>query len=712
MNKKQKIWIGLSSIVILILCIFMLYKATKKVTYIEYIKVGKNCEDILAMHDNNFVIEQEFKIPYQMFQGVGLAIGTYGRENNSRYEVIIMDKTANKELASFEFNTSQAKDNEFYDLMLDSAIPIDNTHQFSLIIKAKTRVNYENFVAFYADKNAENSENLYYNGNLYTADLCMNVYGGNTNTFWLLFTFGCEAYILALLIYILQLYKNQKSIMKNGLVQAGILGIVVFALLAVFTGMETFCDEVDNLIGGMLIQKGHILYVDYYTQHTPFAYLLCAIFSLFQAGSVMQFRFIYYVIIAFAYMGLYLRHKEHFGKGKMALLPILQIGLGLFIGKQTVMLLSDNIQAICMIALILEFLQYLKDEKLDWKRCSIVSISIFCGFTSAFVSIYAIFAVCLGVLLKEILYWMRHKSISFKNLFQRYWKLVIACAIPFVILLGYLVATHSLVAFYKQAFKFNTEVYSYYLKDGFGSNVLQPFFIGITNFVQLIPNAIQKIATGKEVVHSFMNIILEASFILILINMARKKEWIKAIILPLIVSFCFTRTNESFHSIAAWASLLTLVLIYTDLDKMTKTQKLASQTVIAVVIICIAGNYMKYSTTYLFKKAQPITGLDQKVISETSDGEEIFYDIYSNSSVYLIYKNRFPINRLGFILPWYMDWYELDTIDDLINKRPRVVLYDEDLKAWEISGYDDYLKKYLHENYEQTEETKKIWLLK
>ena len=100
------------------------------------------------------------------------------------------------------------------------------------------------------------------------------------------------------------------------------------------------------------------------------------------------------------------------------------------------------------------------------------------------------------------------------------------------------------------------------------------------------------------------------------------------------------------------------------------------------------------------------------VISQTNEGEEIFYDIYSHSSVYLIYKNRLPINRLGFILPWYMDWYELDTIDDLMEKKPKLVVYDEDLKAWEISGYDDYLRKYLHENYEQTEKNRKIWVLK
>lgn len=709
MDKKQKIIVIFTIIIMLILGIFIFRRFSKKITYLEYKELGTNCEDILDMSENSFVIEQEFHIPYEMFQGVGLKIGTYGRENNSRYELIVMDKTTDKSLTSFEFNTSQAEDNEIYELLLDSAIPIDSTHQFSVIIRAKTRVNNENGVAFYADKNTEKNENLYYNQNQYDAKLCMYIYGGNRNGFWLLFALICEIYGAVFVSYILYLYSHQKSILKNSMVQAGLLGIAVFSLLAVLSGMETFSDEVDNIIGGMLIQKGYVLYVDYYTQHTPFAYFLCAFVSWLGACSVMQFRLLYDGIIAFIYAGLYLRHSKQFGKVKMGLLPILQILLGMLIAKETAMILSDNIQAVCMIVLILEFLQYLKDEKLDWKRASIVSLSIFCGFMSAFVSVYAIFAVCLGVFIKEILYWKNCGNISLKNVIVRYWKLVVACAIPFIIFGCYLLKTHSLVGFYEQAYQFNTAVYPYYLQDGFGTNVLQPFFIGITNVMQVIPNAVQNVIANQEVMISIVNIILEASLIVILLNMWQKREFLKMLILVLFVSFGFTRTNENFHSVAVWASILTIVIMHMEWGKMPKS---FAKVISIIFILCMAGNYMNICTTYLFKKIEPISKLDQKIISETKEGEKIFYDIYSNPSVYLIYKNRYPINRLGFILPWYMDWYELDTIDDLRNKRPRVVIYDEQLKAWEISGYDDYLRKYLHENYEQIPENGKMWILK
>lgn len=466
MNKKQKIGFCIFIVFLILIGALGLYKSTQKMTYIEYEEYGKVGSEALNMCDNHYLIEQEFKIPYKMFHGISLRIGNYGRENNSRYELIVKDKTLDKIIAVEEFNTSKVKDKNYYEIFFNSPIEVDGTHDFSVIIKAKTLVNAENGVAFYIDNtDTPNSGNLYYNGTLYEANLCMNVYGGNTNTFWFVFTLICEIYLIALLAYTVCLWLHKKTIKSNTIVQVGFLGIVIFSMLVTFLKIETFSDEVDNIIGGILVGKGYTLYVDYYTGHTPFAYWLCAAFSVLGPISLEQFRLLYYVLISVIYMGLFIRHKNNFGSIKMALIPIIQIAFGILMTTQTVMILSDNIQTICMIALLLEFLQYLKDEKLDWKRAIIVSISIFCSFGSAFVSAYAIFAICLGVFIKEITYWKKEKF-SFVNAIKRYWKLVVACAIPFVITLIYFMVTNSIFNVYEQAFKFNTEVYSEYLEDG------------------------------------------------------------------------------------------------------------------------------------------------------------------------------------------------------------------------------------------------------
>lgn len=719
MKKSQKIGLFVFIMIVLAVCGLVLYKSTEKVVYVEYERYGELCETPLDMCDNNFAIEQEFEVPYNMFYGISVRIGTYGRENNSRYELTVTDKTTNQIIETAEFNVSQAHDDAYYEIFFDSPIKVESGHKFAATIKAKSVVNSENGVAFFVDNGKENanSGDLYYNNAPYDANLCMNVYGGDTNSFWFVFTLWGEIYVVALVMYIAYLAMKKRNIMGNTLVQAGLVGIITFMLMMAFTGMDSFSDEVDNMVGGMLIQKGAVLYVDYYSGHTPFAYMLSAVFAMIGAASEEQFRLIYFALISLIYVGLFVRNKKNFGAAKMAILPIIQVIFCVALTERSMMLLSDNIQAICMVALALEFLQYLKDEKLDWERSIIVSLSIFCSFGSAFVSLYAIFAICVGVFIKEILRWNRNKSISLKNLILRYWKLVVACAVPFVAAFGYLVVTHSVEEFYQQAYKFNTDVYSVYLADGYGTNVIQPFFIGINNFIHVIWVALESMFNREIIIEALMEIVMISVFvatIVVLINMLRKKEFLKAAIITLFISFNFTRNTETFHALPAWAVMLTVILLEWDFVKMTNWQKNILKVACVVGTFCAISVYSNFVADYLFKEKEPVPELAQKVVQETEEDEKIFLDIFSDvkSSTYLIYKNRLPANKLMFILPWYLDWFEYDTVQELMTQKPRIVVYDEEAKVWEISGYDDYLLRYLHENYDYSPGNKKVWILK
>lgn len=711
MKSKQKFLIFLLAIFIIIVDVFFLKCFSKKPVYIEYEPVGKNCTGALDMSDNNFLIEQKIKMPYRIFSGISLKIGTFGRENNSRYELQIIDITENKLIAEFEFNTSRASDDKSYELMLDSAPKIDLEHEFKVIISAKSPVNSENGVAFYIDNNSENGYGLLYNGAPYDANLCMNIYGGNTNSFWVIFTLICEIYISAFIIYVGYLFVKKKNIKSNSIVQVGLLGIVVFSILSCFTRMETFCDEIDNMLGGMLIQRGYKLYVDYKTQHTPISYFLCAVFGIFNPDSVEQYRLVYYMIVSIIYVLLYIRHKDNFGKINMAVLPIIQISFGLLLAKESVMLVSDNIQSISLTAMFLEFLQYLKDTKIDWKRSIIISLCICFSFGAAFVSAYAIAAIALGVFIKEIIYWKENRSISLLNIIKRYWKLVVACVIPFGIALCYTIFTHSLTEMYEQAFAFNRAVYPLYMEDGLGSNIFKPLFIGIRNFIQIIPNAIQNIAQNEEILPEITKILLGLYILIVFIKMISKKEYLKALTVFMFVSFGYTRINEPFHEISAWFCIITISIIDTDFRKINDFKNLENLILTIFIVISISSCFGNL-TEYLFKKQESISELEKQVIENTQEGEKIFYDVYSYPSLYFAYKNRLPMNQLSFVLPWYLDWYELDTVNELINEKPNLVIYDEELKAWEISGYDDYFRKVLHENYEQLPNNAKVWKIK
>jgi len=388
----------------------------------EFIKLGQQeCDELIQLKSKDDTIEQKFLIPYKMFYGVGLLIENYDRDNNSIYEVNIIDNYSNQTIMTKEFNASHIKDDKIHEILLDSPIEIDNTHEFSIIIKPKIEVSENNSIGVFVDKNSCSEQNLFLN-NLpkeYNPTLCMNVYGGNPNTFWTIFVLFAEIYVVSLIFYGLYLYLKEKPIIKNDLIQAGILGIVVFILFSLLVNQKTFIDEYDNIMGGMLIEKGKLLYTDYCTQHTPMAYWLCAFFALFQAGSLIQFRVLYYVFIAYIYIALFLRHKKNFGTKKMLMLPVIQVLVGILFAKEFAMIISDNIQALCLVALLLEFIQYLKDEKLDWKRSIIVGLSIFGSVSTIFISLYAIIVIVIAVFIKEIIYWKKGKNICIKNIIRK-----------------------------------------------------------------------------------------------------------------------------------------------------------------------------------------------------------------------------------------------------------------------------------------------------
>ena len=51
------------------------------------------------------------------------------------------------------------------------------------------------------------------------------------------------------------------------------------------------------------------------------------------------------------------------------------------------------------------------------------------------------------------------------------------------------------------------------------------------------------------------------------------------------------------------------------------------------------------------------------------------------------------------MLPWYMDWYEKDEIDDLFTYNPKVVVYDEEEDAWGYTHYAPAFVTQLEEYY-------------
>ena len=88
-------------------------------------------------------------------------------------------------------------------------------------------------------------------------------------------------------------------------------------------------------------------------------------------------------------------------------------------------------------------------------------------------------------------------------------------------------------------------------------------------------------------------------------------------------------------------------------------------------------------------KPKSITELQRVVIAETEYGDPIIIDAYRLDPLYFLYKGRVLANKTAYMLPWYMDWFEQDTVTEIIEKKPRAVVFKEDRETW---GFDHYAR--------------------
>lgn len=698
-----------------------LFWASTKLTYLEYVTANEKCNTYVALDKNEDSLRQEFVMPYEILESVAFQVGTYEKENDSAWIFSITDSSG-KVVYQDKFNAKELKDNSYYRHELKGKTRVDKGETYRFEIKAE-KVSDSTKIAFYAsDGNNLTGTTLSHNGLIIDNTLCFKVYGGDGSAWWYcLVTFGF-LYAFGVLARIFFLEKQGKSIIRDTLLQGLVLGGAIFFMLCSFATQGVFTDESDNIRGGMVIANGGILYRDYVVQHPPLAYYLCGIFALFGAGSIEQFRLAYYIVIALIWGLLYVRHKKRFGAIKMLLLPIVIITCSTtIIAPQGWQILSDGLQALSLTALLLEFIGYYEDKRLNWIRCVIVSLCVWGCIGSAFVSLYALAFVALIFIVVEILYLIKNKT-SFKGIVKRYYKLLIALIAPLIIAIFYFGINGALGAAFEQIYKFNRAVYPKYI-DGPGAETIKPFVCSIgspispfinsvQNFFILIATDFKTLFGGTATLATVIAVILILLAVAVIVRTFIEKKIVIALALTCAMIFSATR-GYNFHGLAAWYVMIMIIVLYADLYK--GFLKKAGTPVLCVALTGLACVFFLSIGKNLAYKQESVTELESRVVQMTEDDEnkEIFHDAFRIDSIYLYYKGRKPINRAVYMLPWYMEWYESADVADLIDKTPRVVVYDEDRETWGMTHYTNAFDNELKARYTRLGDSGwqyKVWI--
>lgn len=692
----KKILFLLGIVTLVYVTVLGVFLARNHPTYLEYATINSDRDSYITINNKNEALVQDFVMPYDVIHGISVQINTFARSNNSGWNVALTDSD-NKVLYYYtHFDASQIPDNSYFYIEFNHNIRLTKNGRYQLRISASS-VNDGTALAYYVSGKAKDNLSLTFGGRSYDGTLCMKIHGGDSDLWW-----SGYIVILALIGFLVLLRINYAAAREtrwfhDDLVQACFVGIASFLLMSSFCITYQFSDETDNILGGITIANGGVLYRDYVTQHTPFVYYLCSIFALLGAKSVEQFRLGYYLLTAVIWGLLYLRHKRQFGR-KMLILPLTEClivnPMHLDMSRAGCMILSDGVQGLCFVVLLLEFLKFWEDQTIKWDRAIIVSACILCSLGSAFVSAFTLVWFALAFTVIELKKW-HAEGISIGKISSRYWKLAVAVVVPLAAAAGYFALNHALGTALDQFYFFNREVYSKYI-GGFGNSLFAPFALSYQNLFHALVDWFNVLLHAQASSTIVMQLIILVTALSVIILMAIKRQYLKSALLLAVLCCTGVRGYASFHGLAAWYVAVMIIVLYYDVfSKLAKVVALAS-----AVATLYALSIFSHSIGDNFRYRQPdVSDFDLYVISISEKNEKLIVDSMSFNSLYYLYKNRHIVNRAQYILPWYMDWYEQWLVEDLSNNRPGHVIFNKDVEPWGIKNFTNEFLKALNKDY-------------
>lgn len=658
--------------VLLMLFAAGMHLSMTKLTYLEYITINDVNDTYITPVLTEKELIQEFIMPYDILDSISIQIGTFQKDSNSTWQFSITDNSRTI-IYQDSFNADLVSDNEHYKYNLNKKLILQKGDKYFIHISATDISNM-------------------------CGNPCFKIYGGDIDYWWCGFIIVLSIYLLILILRIYWLDIHGYDIRNDKYIHGMAVGTITFILWCTFAVKPSFLDENDNILGGMIIANGGVLYRDYITQHTPVAYYLCSIFAIFGASSVEQFRLSYYFLEAIIWCCLYVRHHEYFGKSKMLILPVLEsICILSTVSIRGHLIFSDGLQGLLFVILMLEFIRYYDDKLLNLSRCIIISICFWGSIGAAFISVYALIWIVIIVICLEINYWKSNKAnLSLHGLCIRYYKLFISLVIPFMSAFIYFAINHSCRIAFEQFYTFNREVYPKYIS--LGDKILQPFANSIQNFYSIIVenfNAIVTFTANKVVIIQLAIIVTAA---ILIIRLFVKKEYIIGMALLLVMIFSAPRGYE-LHGLPAWYIAVMIVAIYYDLIEEI-LHRMGKPMIAIFSVILLIAYLVDVRRNLLFEKPA-ISALESNVIKLTENDEnmDIFLEATYCEPVYFFYKNRKPVNTAVYMLPWYMEWYEKDNIYTLLEENPKIVVYNEDRDIWGYTHYTTAFDTELKNNY-------------
>lgn len=461
-------------------------------------------------------------------------------------------------------------------------------------------------------------------------------------------------------------------------------------------------DELDIFAGGKAIAHGYQLYSEYFSQHMPFTYYFSALFELLGAHSIILQRCCFYLFIAVLLTVVNIVYRNGEDPRVLFFTPIIvyAIEIGMPVGTA---ILSEQVAWIGFWVLFLEYKRYLRRSSIRIDTCIMVSIAVVLTFGTIFVGIFAIAVIALAVIVHEVRLIAEHEKKIIACISQVL-SLALIIAIPWILLLIYYKAIHSLYDFYYWAYLVNREIYPKYY-GGFGSSV----FSAVISLPLAIASTVADcfIATNFSI-NNVCWIIILLGIIAYIIREYKKNGKVRAIVITFYTLALSTRGTFTFHGIpwigfCSYMAVSTLTDIWDginlNISDHQEHKKTLLQAICIFLVLILLSQYLTITSELANFDLQDPDNWDGDIINVLTEPDEPVWNLtLMNTSC--VSADRPTIYNIACV-PWFYDAAGKRIRKKLRDNPPRIAYFNPDQEVWgyKLSDYAPDMKKYMLKYY-------------
>ncbi len=510
----------------------------------------------------------------------------------------------------------------------------------------------------------------------------------------------------------IQFILNHKSII------CGIAIFLIYVLVQMKYVYEVWFDpdELDIYSVAFEMFKGKILYRDIPSQHMPWTYIISWIFFILGAHTAFLQRLYFYILFAGFWTSFIFIYKKYVNKWALVIQPFIYLAVIQHIDFAT-QILSEHLQVIGFQIFLLEFLMFLKKRDVSLGSCIRMMFGVLFTFGTAFLSVYPLFFMFLGVVFMEIK-WGLENHTPMKDFWitigKRYGRLAGVVAIPWVIMVIAMICTKSFHDFGFGAYTINVLYYPNYMA-GLGGSSFSNFLVPITEVVKYY----QDWGFDQVGIVFLIRTFLIISGIYFGYRIAKDESKIAGFAVYMFTFLCGVRGFYNFHG-TPFVGIMSLVMaiimtqyMYGDKKKF-EAKPVLTKAALAVMSFIVAINFatdIQMIPNFLFVDGESnFYQTDTDIMLALTDEDERFWQTNICNSV--AWGSGRVTTGPTVSTPWMWDAIGKNDIDEFMNNPARVCVFQLGYESWghNMADYAPEAYYFIVNNYKYIPTSTMIWV--